>query len=86
MTPNKYEPDDVVFIDPPYKADLEKNVMEAFLADNKWTNEETLFIIEASVSNDLSWLTEIGYEMVKVKEYKTNKHVFVKYQKQEELL
>lgn len=67
---------DLVFMDPPYDHDLEQHVMEVF-RDSCLADEDTLFIIEASLGTDFSWAAPMGYEIVRTKEYKTNKHVFL---------
>ena len=67
---------DLVFMDPPYDHDLEQHVMEVF-QDSCLADEDTLFIIEASLGTDFSWAAPMGYEIVRTKEYKTNKHVFL---------
>ena len=41
-------------------------------------DEDTMIIIEASLETDFDWLEASGYELTKVKKYKTNQHVFVK--------
>ena len=68
---------DIVFMDPPYNHDLEKHVMES-LVDSCLVDEDTLFIIEASLETSFSWAAPMGYEIVRSKEYKTNKHVFLR--------
>ena len=40
--------------------------------------EDTLAVVEASKDTEFDWLMEAGWYVVKTKEYKTNKHVFVK--------
>ena len=49
---------------------------------NIWRNstladEHTLIIAEADLHTDFSYVEEIGYEISRSKEYKTNKHVFL---------
>lgn len=68
---------DIVFMDPPYNHDLEKQVMES-LVNSSLVDENTLFIIEASLETNFSWAGPMGYEIVRSKEYKTNKHVFLR--------
>lgn len=68
---------DVVFLDPPYDRDLEKEVLRTF-RDSSCLHEDTLFVIEASLHTEFDWLEEYGYTLVKEKQYKTNKHVFAK--------
>mgnify|MGYP000523804017 CR=1 FL=1 len=67
---------DFIFMDPPYRMDLPKKVLEA-LKDTCLADEETLIIAEEALDVDFpGWCTR--YEIVKIKEYKTNKHVFLK--------
>ena len=67
---------DVVFMDPPYDHDHEKTVLE-YLAHSPMVTEDAIIVIEASRGTDFTWLPQYGYHMMKEKEYKTNKHVFV---------
>ena len=66
----------VIFMDPPYNRDLEKEVLSR-LKDSPLVTEETLLIVEASLETDFSYLEEFGYEVLKRKEYKTNVHLFL---------
>lgn len=65
-----------VFMDPPYNQLLEKQVLE-YLADSDLLAEDALLIVEASLEADFSYLEELGYTVVKRKEYKTNVHMFL---------
>ena len=67
---------DCIFMDPPYNHDLEKQVLE-YLSKSLLADESTLIIIEADLSTDFSYLEDLGFELARSKEYKTNKHVFV---------
>lgn len=68
---------DFVFMDPPYDCGLEKQVMEA-VKDTSIAGSDTVFIVEASLNTDFSWAGSFGYEIIRTKEYKTNKHIFLK--------
>jgi 16S rRNA (guanine966-N2)-methyltransferase len=68
---------DVIFLDPPYEHDYEKIVLE-HLKGLDIADEYTLIIFEAALKTDISFASDLGYEIIKVKEYKTNKHIFVK--------
>jgi len=68
---------DVVFMDPPYGQDLEKQTLLK-LAGMKYITEETLIVVEAGLDTDFTYLREIGFFLLKEKKYKTNKHVFIK--------
>lgn len=66
---------DVVFMDPPYNCSWEKKVLEE-LVHSPILHEDTLIIFEASLQTDISYLENLGYQVEKVKKYKTNMHVF----------
>ena len=67
---------DYIFMDPPYDHMLEKQVL-TFLAESSLLAEDALIIVEASLETDFSYLEDLGYTLIKRKEYKTNVHVFV---------
>lgn len=66
---------DVIFMDPPYHNELEKNVMTVL--SEKTFVADTLIVIEAALEEDFSYLQDLGFTIIKEKKYKTNKHVFV---------
>ena len=70
------EPFQIIFIDPPYQEHLEKGVLEA-LADSSLLTGETLIIVEAEKGTDLSYAEGMGYVVLRVKDYKTNCHIFL---------
>ena len=67
---------DYVFMDPPYNHLLEKQAL-TYLAESDLLNENALIIVEASLETDFSYVEEIGYSVIKRKEYKTNAHLFL---------
>ncbi len=67
---------DIIFMDPPYNNGHERQVLE-HLRGTDILDEYTKIIFEASLETDISYLDGLGYEVIKVKEYRTNKHVFV---------
>ncbi|MBD5536959.1 MAG: 16S rRNA (guanine(966)-N(2))-methyltransferase RsmD [Lachnospiraceae bacterium] len=68
---------DIVFMDPPYGQELEKQMLSV-LRNHRYVTEETLIIVEADMKTDFSYAEEMGYEIVKEKKYKTNKHMFLR--------
>lgn len=68
---------DVIFIDPPYHQGLERDVLLA-MDRKKFKNPDVRIVVEAALEEDMSYIAETGYEMEKVKAYKTNKHVFLR--------
>ena len=82
-TPNKTDPYDVIFIDPPYNKGLEKEAVILLAKNSDWAAPDALIIIEASIDTDFSWTDEAGCEIIRIKEYKTNMHVFMKIKQSE---
>jgi 16S rRNA (guanine966-N2)-methyltransferase len=72
----------VIFMDPPYEHELEKEVLFR-LKDSVIADEHTLIIVEASLKTDFSYLEEYGFHLLKRKEYKTNVHMFMEKEKKE---
>ncbi len=68
---------DIIFMDPPYNKGFEADMLSTFKTC-PYVDADTLIIIEAELSTDFSFVESMGYEIVKTKEYKTNKHVFIK--------
>lgn len=68
---------DVIFMDPPYRQELEKQAL-SLLKSMKYVTQDTLIIVEASKETSFAYLDEMGYDLVKEKIYKTNKHLFIR--------
>ncbi len=68
---------DIIFMDPPYQQGLEERVFEA-LSRMSWLTEETLLILEADIGRNTDFLANLGYQVIREKRYKTNKHVFIR--------
>lgn len=67
----------IIFMDPPYGQDLEKQVLSV-LKQCKYVTEDTLIIVEAELRADFSYVEDLGFTIAKEKKYKTNKHVFLR--------
>ena len=68
---------DIIFVDPPYHAELEENVFSV-LQNQRYVTDDTLLILEAQLDKNCAFLNEYGFCVMKEKKYKTNKHVFIK--------
>ncbi len=66
---------DYIFMDPPYNQDWERKVLQ-HLADSQLIDEDTTIIVEASLETSFDFLENLGYRIIREKDYKTNKHVF----------
>ena len=72
----KLEPFDIVFLDPPYYEEYERDILE-YLSDSSIITNDTIIIVEADLHTKFDYLEEIGLKMTRCKEYKTNMHVFI---------
>lgn len=67
---------DIIFMDPPYKQDAEKEVL-LYLATSSLVKDDTIIIAEASLDTSFDYLAEFGLYLHKIKNYKTNLHAFI---------
>lgn len=67
---------DIIFLDPPYNNGYEQNILE-FLNDTHLLKEDGIIIFEAALNTKIDFVEQFGFQVKKVKQYKTNKHVFV---------
>lgn len=73
------EPFQIIFMDPPYGKGLERSVLETFSRHRpSFVDKDTRIIVEAERREDFSYVYGLGFEILREKEYKTNKHVFLK--------
>ncbi|MCR4787913.1 MAG: 16S rRNA (guanine(966)-N(2))-methyltransferase RsmD [Lachnospiraceae bacterium] len=63
---------DIIFIDPPYEGGYEERLF-SFLKDASFVDEDTLIVLESAIDKTFEY---DGFEIIKIKEYKTNKHSF----------
>lgn len=67
---------DIVYMDPPYGKDYEKEVLSA-LSVSDIIDEYTNIIIEENIDSQLDYIESCGFLVKRVKRYKTNKHIFL---------
>lgn len=68
---------DIVFLDPPYNCQLEDSVLR-YLKNSSLISSDSTVIVEMSMETDTEHFNGLGYDIDKVKTYKTNKHVFLR--------
>lgn len=68
---------DIIFMDPPYGNGHEERVL-AVLQNMKYVSEDTLIIAETALQTDMDYAEEYGFEILREKIYKTNKHIFLR--------
>ncbi len=71
------EPFDIIFMDPPYGKGLVQETLR-ILRQTTAASDRTLVIAEVAADEDLSWVEEEGWQLLRVKTYKTNAHAFMK--------
>ena len=67
---------DIIFMDPPYRQMLERSVLEEIM-QLSLADEGTSLIVEAAKETDFSYLSTLGLQTDRRKEYKTNVHMFL---------
>ncbi len=70
-------PFDIIFADPPYRKGYEARLLR-LLSDSPFVSEDTLIIIESAIETEPDYVDESMYEVVRVKDYKSNRHIFLK--------
>lgn len=70
------QPFDIIFMDPPYRKEIEQTVL-AYLASSDLIDADTQIIVETALDTDISFLDRMDYTIDRVKEYKTNRHIFL---------
>lgn len=70
-------PFDLIFLDAPYGDGNLKKALEA-LAKSPIAGNSTMIIAEEKKGADFSFAENLGFEMTRVKTYKTNEHVFLR--------
>ena len=68
---------DLIYVDPPYESQTVHDILNA-LAAEKFITENTLIMVESSLDTDFSYLGDIGLELVREKDYKANRHLFIR--------
>ena len=66
---------DIIFLDPPYRKGEEERVLRC-LSRSTIVDKETLLVVEAARETAFDYVEELGFIMLKRKEYKTNQHVY----------
>ena len=68
---------DIIFLDPPYNKGYEREILE-YLSESNILREDGLIIVEADLKSDFSYVEELSFTIVRDKQYKTNRHLFIR--------
>ena len=81
------QPFDIIFMDiefdvssgieAPYHLDLEERIVP-YLLQSSLVKAGSLIIVETALDTDVDYMYELGCEVERIKEYKTNRHVFLR--------
>ncbi|MCR5105221.1 MAG: 16S rRNA (guanine(966)-N(2))-methyltransferase RsmD [Eubacterium sp.] len=67
---------DLIYIDPPYGNGLEKEAV-MILDSLYFKNKNVKIILESRADEDYEFIDDTGFMIYKIKNYKTNKHIFL---------
>ena len=68
---------DIIYADPPYRKDFEPKILD-LLAGSGLVKPGTLVVLESSLETTPDYVRESDYDIVRIKEYKNNQHVFLR--------
>lgn len=75
---------DFIFMDPPYRKELERQVL-IYLQDSDLMQDDSTIIVESSLDTDFAYVESLGFYVAKEKKYKTNKHVFIEKERKNDI-
>lgn len=68
---------DLIFMDPPYNKNIEKEVLK-YLSKSSLINLSSIIILECDNRTSFDYLDEYNFTIYKTKKYKTNQHLYIK--------
>lgn len=68
---------DIIYADPPYGKGFEEKIL-SLIASSDIVQSGSQVIIESSLETTPDYVDEKTYEIVRIKEYKTNQHLFLR--------
>ncbi len=68
---------DIIYADPPYQKEFEPKILD-LLSHSTIVKPGTLVILESALGTEVDYVDDSFYELTRVKEYKTNQHVFLR--------
>ena len=68
---------DIIYADPPYQKGFEPKILD-LLAGSGIMKPGTLVILESSLETSPDYVSVEDYEIIRIKEYKNNQHVFLR--------
>ena len=75
---------DIIFMDPPFAGHMEREIIPSVMNNNLLT-EDGVIVVECDMEADFAFLGDLGLEIYKEKNYKSCRHVFIRYCVEESL-
>lgn len=70
---------DVIYLDPPYASDICRRALLE-LVNMPYVDADTNIIVETSLDSDFSFLESAGLRLVREKDYRSQRHLFIRKQ------
>lgn len=74
---------DIIYADPPYRKGFEAKILSV-LAASDVIRPGSLVILESSLETAPDYVDKTVYDVIKIKEYKTNQHLFLRVSQRDE--
>lgn len=68
----------LVFVDPPYNMNIEKEIL-IVLENSNIINSDSIIIIESSIETEFDYINNMRFQIFKIKEYGSCKHTFIEF-------
>lgn len=68
---------DIIYADPPYRKDFEPKILD-LLVRSEIVRPGTIVVMESSLDTKPDYIDEDDYEIIQIKKYKTNQHLFLR--------
>lgn len=68
----------LVFVDPPYNMNIEKEIL-IVLENSNIINSDSIIIIESSIETKFDYIDNMRFQIFKIKEYGSCKHTFIEF-------
>lgn len=68
---------DIVYADPPYNKEFEPKILDC-LVESDIVKSGTLVVLESAIETKPDYVKEDVYEILRIKEYKNNQHLFLR--------
>lgn len=68
---------DLIFMDPPYRKDFEAKILP-YILQSSLVKDGSILIVETALDTDVDYMYGLDCQVERIKEYKSNRHVFLR--------